>query len=568
MPQVPAPVIGTDSNSPMMDPQSAWRMWDYDQLYMGHAGAGKYVPNVGDAVRKRSGRSVSFFTVVSISSSYTPQLEQDLVDATIDNPGQVDDLLDAARSQYPHLFKAYLNTSVRPYAMAVDNFLLQGGQGRRTARVFLGTDTSETGVVISRVYGPGNVFIGDTVELVEVSQAVPGATSLKYIPQFSVNVELQDDAQVTAVIYNEAGNVTGCYTLNVFKTGAVLPRDGSRRYITGIRLNSPLMSSPNSDVLNVPLGMPMSSLNLELVVEYTDGEQRFPVDNTTVQVFGLEEALALPAGASYPFSVRYKCSPGEYSAIATQIDPSVIIRPYRLNFTASDAAFGYKLLAFPEWVNAQTGYRLKWFLYNLARNLRTDVTQYVQLDTAAGDAYRPKGYGILQKLYATVDVGQVDVSLPSYKHVEQIVIVLDREGTARTGTNWQVGFSYNQTPRYGIDRHALAYQQQPGSWNIKVSQDKTNLQDWLACLYEATLPIFNSVLAANAPTPNWFALVINGVRSEYPISAWNQTLSFMGTVTNSMTMYVEFIRKEVDSIQWLSVVGMPTYHTDAAGNYL
>src|SRR5690606_38246651 len=113
--------------------------------------------------------------------------------------------------------------------------------------------------------------------------------------------ELDDGELVTAVVYDDVGNAVSITRLLVKKTAFVRTVDESKRFVTGIHIESPFLSKSDPRVLEYPINMPIQALSLVGVVTYSDGGvKRMPIDGTKFSLYGLNNYIATILGQRIP----------------------------------------------------------------------------------------------------------------------------------------------------------------------------------------------------------------------------------------------------------------------------
>lgn len=565
-----AGVIGTDGQSPLLDPSGIFSTIEKSRVYFGQAGQNKIVPKLDTLVFEYVGSQVTFYKVTSVNpttmvSTLTP-VKESMPGGDLDPDVFLLALGGDARSD---LLVAYVNQNTSPARVSLSSVIYVNGINNTHAKLFLGSDVSSTGRIISAIFNQAGEFVTNNIPLVntnEVDSTVsPGR---KFVSDFHTTYPLQNNDLVSLVVYNNAGVPTWRQQLRVEISNAVWTGQTGVRNVVGVRLKSPHLNSPAGDVINVPMGISTESLMFTAVVEYSDGEREINIDNTNAKLLGLEEVLTTIIGADVPVQLQYLLAPDEVSMVAGQGSFAYVSKPYTARIVDPIHDFAFKLFVYPEWVNTATGYRLRWFLYNLRRDMVMDVTQHVSIDAAAGTAFNPKGYGIEQQLLAYLDVGDVMPELASYRYPQWVSVVLNQQGNER-GTNWLVGHLRTQSPKYGEGLSARGYVPTTGQWVINLSQGiSPNFETWLEKVYTNTRALHNPQEETQAPQPNRFKLIVGDSVTDYPLADWNKPLSVTSTLGNNKTIFIQFYRRLVDTDLQLSTAGLPLWRTDTAGNLL
>lgn len=321
------------------------------------------------------------------------------------------------------------------------------------------------------------------------------------------------------------------------------------------------MSPVNDNLLEYPINVPLMGLNLVGRVTYSDGSHReYPVDNTRFSIYGFEGYLATIVGQRINLVLKYNLQPNEISYNLTEVNDRQISEFYEATTLNVDGSYNLKLFGYPVWLDDVNGYRLEWFLYNLDRNIKYNVTPYVVINTDYRP-FNPTLYGVVQNLNVSINIQNANGAFKNYIHAQTIDIVLNKRGSERPN-NWTVGFSPDQQPRYGLDTFATAYFIGVNQWRVRVDAESIDFEDWLTKVYQRTEPLYNPDTELEPIEPNMFALVIGNTTVEYPIAQWNSEFIINGTMQNNTTVYVRFFKRLADTDLEMSIAGMPLYYVD------
>lgn len=557
-------VIGTDNVSPIYDPSAPWKIWNMSEIYLGTVATNKYVPKIGDLVCEITGLRFVYYLVQDINpATLVPVLARQITDNN-DGTFSNDDILTGVGPGTPSdTYRIYLDRSVTPYRFTVDVRCTVTGSMTNYVKIFKGADTSSSGIVISKMYDTNGNFVSENVPLeLAASVLLDNKTIKSVVPAYTTN-DLEDGELVTLVAYNAAGFVVSKRQLLVENTAYIRTTDASLKYIVGIELKSPFMSTTDQTLIEYPINVPLNGLQLIGVVHYSNGDTReYPVDGTKFSIFGFDEYVATQPGQAVNLVLKYALDSNEYNQIAT-VAPGdrFISKSYKAITLSADGTYGVKLYPYPVWVDSVSGYRLHWFLYNLSRSVWYDVTANVVINSTYAP-YNPVAYGQLQRLSVSVNLRDVNGIYKNYTHTQTVDVVIARQGTERL-TNWMIGFSPDQSPKYGVDTYATAKSIGASSYQIKVNCGLTDQAQWLQKVYYATKPLYNPSTEDGPLVPTHFALIVNGVRTVYPLSSWNTALTVNQTVVDSSTVYVQFIRVSGSDELQLSVAGLAVWYVDS-----
>ena len=555
-------VIGTDNQVPILDDNRLSREWDIDEIYLGGPGANKHVVKQNDLVRQVIGRTIKRYVITDINpSTYVPTLE-----AVMDNNDEVDDELDRLLATGPRrateTYRLYLDKSVYPYSACVDARLKVGGSQCNHAKIFKGSDLSETGHVISQIYDTSGNLVSENIPLEKIATQIVNNVSIKVVPPSRTVADLEDGELVTIVFYNANGNKVSKEILYVENTTFIRPLENEANYIVGISVSSPFISISEPDVIRYPLNVPIEGFNLMGTVHYHNGDKiSYPVDGTRFQLLGMEQFLATQSGQKNRVYVRYQLGDNEYN-YSGNVGPGekAIMQEFKAITLNADGSYGIKLIPSLVWMGAIIGWRIKWWMYNLNREYALDVSNYVTINTNYS-AFDPKLYGVLQHLNVSINLKDVNTLFKNYTHTQNIDIVLERQGTERV-TNWSVGFSQSQMPRYGVDLHLKARKIAMNNFEVKIDSGRSTLSEWLRDYYYATQPLYDPSIESKAPEPTHFNLIIGDNKVEYSVDKWNSTLTWMKDVVDYSTAHIQFIKKTGNGNLHLSVAPIPVYYVD------
>lgn len=572
-PQLIASVVGTDNYSPVYNPDSRWQIWNMNEIYLGTVGWGKYVPKVHDEVHEIIGATITCYIVVEINLvTLVPVFRQE-DSSTVTQPLSEDDILfGTGPGTQSDTYRVYIDKSVAPYRLAVDARLSVGGSLVNACKIFRGANVSTSGVVISGIYNANGQLVSENIPLELVASETLTVHAIKAVMPCHTTANLDNGDLVTAVFYDALGFVVSKRQLLVENTSFIRTTDANRRYVVGIDLECPFLTSTNSRLIRYPVNVPLNALNLIGVVNYSDGSARkLAVDGTKFSVAGLSSYAATSVGQRSPIVLKYALSVDEVAYGVSVGSDSHISEFYEIETANTDGAYAVQLYAYPVWVSAVEGYRLEWFLYDLDRGIRYPVTALVTVDPTI-KTFNPRQYGVKQILRAKINLKAVNGTYRLFYHVQYLDILLNMPGTDRPGVekipNWNVAVTSGLTPPYGESAYATYYRRATNAWDVKISGGLLTQAAWLTAVYRTTSPLFDNQRESAAPAPTHFILESGANSAEYPISAWDDMITLNGTLQNNSTLLLKFFKRTTDTDLHLSVAGMPLYAVDDVGNYL
>lgn len=554
-------VVGTDNIAPIYNPYDRWQVWNMSEVYLGTIGQGKFVPKIDDVVFEIDGNSIIRYIVRDINPTTMVATLQQESPVQADPLTPEDIIFGIGVSTPSETYRVYIDKSVNPYTLSVDARNKVYGSMTNYCKIFKGVDTSNGGIVISRMYDTNNNFLGENIPLELAAYDNITNHSIKVVAPAYTNADLQDGEVVTAVVYNAQGGVVSRRQMLVVNSAFIRSPDASKKYVTNISLKSPFLSSTTDRLIEYPINVPLNGLNLVGRVTYSDGSyQEYPVDGTRFSIFGFDGYLATIVGQRINLVLKYNLQPNELSYDLTSGNPAQISVEYQAVTLNVDGSYNLKLFGYPVWIDDVNGYRLEWFLYNLDRNIKYNVTPYVVINTDYRP-FNPTLYGTVQRLNVSINIQNANGAFKSYIHAQVIDIVLNKRGVER-GNNWTVGYSPDQTPRYGVDTYATAHFLNTNQWRIRLDAGAANFDTWLERVYSRTEPLFDNAVEVAPVVPNWFSLTVGATTVEYPIAQWNSEFIFNGTVQNNSTVYVRFFKRTNETDLELAMAGMITYYVD------
>jgi hypothetical protein len=535
------------------------RTWNITDIYSPTTNTtGQYVPNVNDLVVDYT---VGYFRVTASDDTTGISVLAPWSPAQVSTPnGDLTVLLgDTPGVQYES-FRAYIDQSVVPYTLAIDSRLHLYGTSVSYIKVFLGSDCSQHGTVISQMYDTAGNLLGDNIPT-ELCLNPNGNNLAIQCPQVGYTLtQLADGDLLTIVAYEANGSASFTAPVLVKNTGYIRTTDASINYITSIAIETPFLSQSNPLLIQYPINMPVEQLNLIGVVTYSDGTTtRLPVDGTKFTMMGLEDFVATIQGQTIPLVLQYTLSPGEVNYGSTSTAQRYITKQYFATTLANDAAYTVKLFAYPIWVDPINGYRLDWWLYTLDRDAPYNVTSVVQ-GALNSVAFNPLLYGVVQNLSVAVNMASVSSSFANYRHTQTIAVSLLARGDTQTQTDWTVTFAPGQQPPYGLGVQALLSMNSQDYWQLDISSGFNSQAQWLTNLYFNTLPLYSPFNESVPPTPNYFALIVGNQRIEIPVSQWNQPIVIPGGVAEGVPIYLQFFLRNSQTDLQLSIAGMITHN--------
>ncbi len=565
-------IVGTDGLNPLQDTSNLWKMWSINEIYLGREAKGKYIPKVGDMVVEIVGFKITRYIVVGINwTNGVAELRQEESNSYSNTFSDTDTLLGLGGSTGLSSYICYIDKSTSPYRLSVDQRLYVMGSMTTRCKIFRGNLLTSDGEVISRSFGTNGLLNNDWLDLeiagvIQVSDkpVVENKTIRSIRPGYTVT-NLDSGELVTAVFYSDEGFVVHKQQLVIEETSFIQPPEASTNYVTGISVISPFIQNEQDRIIRFPLNVPLAGLNLIGVVHYLDGSTKeFPVDGRKFKIMGFSGFVATRPGVRIPLTISYQLAENEKNYAAVVGSGRHIAQSYEAITVDIDGSYGVRLFCVPSWIDYARGYELKWYLYNLNRNLSVDVTELVRIN-ATVSAFDPIAYGRLQTLSVSLNLNSVSAKFKPYVYTQAIELTILRQGTERL-TNWKISYTPGQPIAYGDGIYAGANMLATDRWSVNLRSDASSLEDWLQRTYYASQPLINPQAESLAPKPTHFAVIAGAVELRYPIENWDRNFVINRAIPMSSSLVVKFIRvlesgAELD----LACCGFPVYEVDSDG---
>ncbi len=550
-------IAGEDGYSPVYDENGLWHKWAIYEIWDGKTGKNRYVPKVNDYVIDPL--TYEEWIVVHLDEvTLIPELKPIRPYGMNITLQENDVLFGTGPGGQPQTYLAYVDKSVTPYAMCIEQRLYVRGNLSRYARVFKGPVIDET-KVISRLYDNTGQLLGDTIPLEVVAIDNHTNIAIKTVSEFNTVEDLDDDEIVTVVFYNDRGGMVSKAQLLVFNTGFVRSANISKRYISGIGLRSPFLSPTVPNVIEYPLNLPINALNIMGVVHYSDGsEVEMPINGVKFTLDGLDQYLSTIVSRRVPLSLRYTLGDDEVSYNTKGNNVHFITEPYWIETTNTNTSYTVKLYCYPVWKGEALGYGLKWWLLNLDRDICVDVTDAVRFAENTGP-FDPKAYGVLQQKSVTINLRDVDSSFKSFIHTQYVSIILRTPPNGRQ-TPWLVSHETGADKIHYGDQLFVIKQlpQSPHTPNpiVKIDCGYSSFDVWYENVYLRTYPLVDRAVEVRAMRPTHFELIQGENRLKCIIDDWNQSIAIPWVVEDYSTMYIRFYKQTAAMELQLSMAAM------------
>lgn len=543
-------IVGTDGVKPVIsNPDGLWTTWSLQQLYRGTVGEGKYVGKLNDYVVDYT--TDERWIIAEIDpTTLVPTLKK--IRVVIDGSDvDTDDLLmmPSMGGTYAETYRAFIDTSVFPYKLSVDKRATVNSVLTKYAKIYQGSKLLGTEKVVSAFYDPSGQFLGENVPLELVAMPNHQNYAVKCVAACYTRFRLANGDALTVVFFDDEGGVVSTRQVMVVESAFMRSADAAAKYVTGISMESPWLSSSNPNELRYPINLPLSGLNVFGVVHYSDGTRlKMPVDGTKFELRGFKQYVATIVGQPVPLQLQYNFSDDEIAYRAESATPDgkrFIVEQYQAITENEDGAYSLKLFCSPTWNSGVNQWRLKWFLYNLDRDLCVDVTAYITY----ADNHAPfdpswGSYGINQQMQVSLDLSKVNGVYRKVSHTQTIGLVLYRNATDHSGTMFTVYYDPSQNPPYGVGNTAKVQFVNQNLKYVDLSQGLTDQAAWLQQVLAPARPLYDTRKEPSYPVPDYFAFLwSDGTQTEFPISQWNQQCEVSQLLSDGDTLNVKFFKR-------------------------
>lgn len=531
-------VVGSDGSVPLYEPEGRWTVWGKHEIWDGTVGNKRYVPKVQDYVIDRD--TYTSYIVDSLDPvTLIPVLREVRPANMTFSFTETDILFGVGPGTQSDTYRVYIDKSVTPHVLAVDIRLRVAGTMAHHAKIFKGSDLTPTGRVVSKVFDNSGVLISEDIQLELVALDSHNNHSIKTVKVCHTTENLIDGELVTLVIYSDNGHVVSKRQLLVENTAFIRSVDASRKYISHISCETSFMSMGNDHLIEFPLNIPINGLNIMGKIHYSDGSVvKLPVDGTKFKMYGIEQFISSIPGQQVNLVLAYQLGPNETAYTGVSSDGKFITEPYTLKTINPNNSYAVKLFGYPFFINEAVGYEMRWWMYNLDRNIWFEVTPHVAFNASTGP-FNPKGYGYLQRKSVSVNLKDVSGAFKPFVHTQVVDIVLNSIPGA-TPNEWTVSHVSvpGQAP-YGLDVRGT----KPAVNFVKIDCGKSTYAEWKSLIYDNIHPIINNVIESTPPDPTHFIIGYGGIETEYPVGSWNQELNMSIDVPINRNVTVRFIKK-------------------------
>jgi hypothetical protein len=546
-------IVGTDGISPVYNPDSRWCWWGLHEVYRGETGTNMYVPKVKDYVMDTE--SYTAFVVDHLDPvTLIPTLREIRPANMSFSLSRTDVLFGTGPGTASEIYRVYIDKSVTPHVLSVDAALKVAGTQCQYAKIFRSTDVTVMGKVVSMVYDSSGNLITNNVPLELAAMDSHVNHTVKVVAPCFTTENLVDGELVTVVYYSAAGHVVHKRQLMVEVSSFIRNINASTKYISHISLDTAFLSPTLDHVINFPVNIPLNSLNMMGVVHYSDGSTlTLPVDGTKFRMFGLDQYVSTIVGQSVNLVLSYELGAGEVAYNGLSEDNRRINEPYDLVTVNPNNSYAVKLFVYPEWISELEGYGLRWWMFNMDRNVYFDVTGKVMLNSQTGP-FAQKGYGYQQVKNVSVNLGEVSSIFKNFIHTQTVEVNLFRHPN-ESADAWTVSHEYVVgRPTYGAGLLAKLV----NNFTVRLKSGAETYTEWKQRVYLSTHPILDVMNTTAPPEPTHFILQVGGVIKECTIDQWDDDIAMPAEINQyaNKNLFIRFVRKIGSQELQLSMAAM------------
>ncbi len=546
----------------IIDPDRSYREWLLPEIYDGTATGGSFVPKVDDGIRDWK---TGFYQVTEVNNLTGMSVRKEWDPRRTSDTGSKENLMVGSGPGYQsESWRINIDFNTFPHKASIDGRLQNYGYSASYMKIFQGIDITERGKVISMLLDSTGALLSENIPLKIIKDEDPNNIGSKVPIDFWVGHKLPNGTPVTMVIYGDNGNELSEYHLLVRDTRLVRRLESGMRYIQGIRVKSPFLSKTDPQTLEFPINMNAKSLVIEGVVDYSDGTSSKPIPiggpgDAPFQLHNYDNFVPTIEGQRVPLTLNYRLAENEFSYTTGLAYNDSLTAPFFAAVIPAKDAYSVKLFAYPVWVDEVNGYELDFYLYSLARDVMYQLRRGLVEVSANSGNFDGLDFNSIQRIVFSVDLSKVNAGYNPYIHVQTVEISLKSPGTDNR-TNWTVGWTPGASAVYGVDVVAKSTYVKANEYLIDITSGAADLSEWLDKLYYSVQPLKNTKTEAVVPTPNFYRLVIDNIKSDYyPVTQWVTPVRVMQTVREGSNAYIEWIFKGPNNDLQLAIAALPLH---------
>lgn len=526
----------------IVDSSRGFHQWHISEVYQGGTPVSPKinVPNVNDIVIDFDNNSGGMFRVSAVDVNNVPTL-------VLWDPDKVENatslITGLSRYQPSIITRAFLYAG----KVNIDNRYCVYASGTVSAKLFLGTDTSEdTGLQISNVFTLNNLGGG-----------------IQKVPEITLTSGDVNDADiVTLVAYTATTRIISICSFLVVNSSAILPLSLSPTvFITDILLyNCPYETS--TDLIQIPANVGLNLLtSTQAILHYSNGSTDvIDIDGIKCKLLGINNFNVNSSGVKTKITLAYYPDPGE--PIINGGYNNTLTHHYDLEVITDNLDEVYKIYVSANYIYDNTytssGYwNFDLYLTNVEYGLfmLLDPNHYSLSDQYGEPFNFSRAYHLtvgVQKLVIRLDMSKVfPLVYDNFTLVQNVWVNMNDIGA--DDTSWTIDYNNSTSDKLMGNLKAISLIT-TDYLSVDISVGKANSSDWLDALYWNLEPIFEPV-NLTAPTPDYFRLIYKKGEEffetvEFPLSNWDDTVQFMDgplptVVMNYTTVNIVWLKSNI-----------------------
>jgi len=534
-----------------------WKIWNMTEIFTGKAGTGLHCPNVNDLILDLTS-GWYLVTTIDITTGLCQYIPWTLPAVTQNNV-VIDQLLGVSTGMQSETWRVNIDTRQMPYSMEIDGRLHLYRSDADHYKVFLGTDLTDNGIVLSAYYSPSGEFIGENIPLEHVGTDNINNFAIWAPKAGNTNRKLNDGEVVTVVLYSAAGHKLSHSSMLIQNTTLVRRTAAGRKQIRSIRIKSPYVSDADPSQLIVPINIDVRTVSMVGVVRYNTGEEmEVPIvlDGTgKMALHGLRWYSPTIQSHPHKLTLSYRLSEDEYSLEHGITENGYITEAFTIKAVAADNAYSVRLYAFPTWNTPAGRYDLDFWLFNIDRDVYYRVPRSVVEIPDNEVAFDGSDFVSRQRLKFGLLLSNVDPVFSAHRFTQASEISLNKAGT-ESGDKWQVKVDPAQAKFFGAGVAAKNRLVNTNLSYLNLQVGAVDVGDWLNKLYYPLNHLFDDTSEVQAPEPTHFIIHTKTREYMFAISQWKQEFPILNDVNIGETIYLRWIRETANAQLQLGVTGL------------
>lgn len=541
----------------IVDLDREWRIWNITQIFTGLPGSGLHCPNVNDLILDLTSGYYRV-TTIDITTGRSTYIPWELPLVTQNNV-VIDQLLGVGTGQQSETWRVYIDTRQMPFSLQVDGRLHLYRSDADHYKVFLGTDLTDNGVVVSAHYNASGEFLGENIPLEHVGTDNINNWAIWAPAAGNTNRRLNDGEVVTVVMYNATGHKLSHSSMLVQNTSLVRRSAAGMKRIRSIGLKSPYLSDADPTQLVVPINVDLRTVGVTGVVRYNSGEEmEVPITldgSGKMSLHGLRWFTPTIQSHPHKMTLSYRMNEDEYSLEHGITENGYITEAFTIKAIAADNAYSLRLYVFPTWNGAAGRYDLDFWLFNIDRDVYYRVPRSVIEIPDNEVAFDGQDFVSRQRLKFGLKLSNVDPIFTAHRFVQAAEISLTKAGD-QSGDHWQIKCDPSQEKFYGQGIVAKNRFVNTNLSYLDLKSGATSLDAWLDKVYWPLNHLYDSTSEVAAPEPTHF--VIHTKTREYTFyrDQWSQEFPILNDVKVGETIYLRWVRETAQGPLQLGVTGM------------